>query len=104
MFQPLSGLKSSEGYEKTTSLNSTHLENLLVKLEDYFPFLSIEEYDWLPVDNAIVDAQIIIINQNPVYVKLLQFSVNVAPLTFQRAIDKAAIGIPGLYPYLRIFF
>ncbi|OUC43780.1 hypothetical protein D917_09527, partial [Trichinella nativa] len=47
MFQPLSGLKSSEGYEKTTSLNSTHLENLLVKLEDYFPSLSIEEYDWV---------------------------------------------------------
>ncbi|XP_021941809.1 zinc finger BED domain-containing protein 5-like isoform X2 [Zootermopsis nevadensis] len=47
MFQSLVGLKSKEGYQQISSLIETHLEELLIKIENYFPSLSTQVYDWV---------------------------------------------------------
>lgn len=49
MFQLLLGLKSKEGqgYQQISSFVEIHLEELLVKIEYHFPFLTTQVYDWL---------------------------------------------------------
>ena len=47
MFQQLQGLKSEDGYQQISSLIQKHLEELQIKIEHYFPSLSIQEFDWV---------------------------------------------------------
>lgn len=47
MFELLSGLKSKDGYQQISRVILPHLEKLLIKMDHYFPSLSIELYDWV---------------------------------------------------------
>ena len=47
MFPLLHGLKSEEGYQKISSLIESHLEELCIRIGNYFPSLSTQVYDWV---------------------------------------------------------
>ena len=47
MFQLLLELKSEEGCQQISGLIETHLEDLWIRIEHYFPSLSTQVYDWV---------------------------------------------------------
>jgi hypothetical protein len=47
MFQLLLGLESEEGYQQVSSLIENCLEEMQNKIEQYFPSLSTQVYDWV---------------------------------------------------------
>jgi hypothetical protein len=47
MFPLLLGLESEEGYQEVSSLIENYLEELQNKIEQYFPSLSTQVYDWV---------------------------------------------------------
>ena len=46
MFQLL-GFKSDKGYQRTSILIESHLEEQYIRIENYFPSLTIQVYDWM---------------------------------------------------------
>jgi hypothetical protein len=47
IFALLLGLESEEGYQQASSHIESHLEELQNKIEQYFPSLSTQVYDWV---------------------------------------------------------
>ena len=47
MFPRFLKRKSGDGYKKTSSLIESHLMKLYIRIENYFPSLSTQAYDWV---------------------------------------------------------
>ena len=47
MFPRFLKRKSGDGYKKTSSLIESHLEELYIRIENYFPSLSTQAYAWV---------------------------------------------------------
>ena len=47
MFPLILGLNSEYGYQRPSNLIESHLEELYIRIENYFPSLSTKVYDWV---------------------------------------------------------
>lgn len=77
----------------------SHMLATLVGVKIFGKLNLAQAYQQLPVDEAIVEAQIIVTHQGAFQVKHLQFGVSVALGIFQKIMNSLLKGLPGVTPF-----